>query len=67
MPTKVSWLLSESWERLFFQSAFHFKGIYEKFVKMHCPRTEENFRAAKLQLDMVLATYPAWQNLKEMD
>ena len=32
--TKVSDLLSGSTERLFFQSAFHFKGIHERFVEM---------------------------------
>ncbi|OJD11018.1 hypothetical protein AJ78_08123 [Emergomyces pasteurianus Ep9510] len=61
--TKVSDLLSDSTERLFFQSAFHFKGIHEKFVKLYCAHTEENFRAAKSQLDAVLTEYPTWNDL----
>ncbi|PGH11430.1 hypothetical protein AJ80_07108 [Polytolypa hystricis UAMH7299] len=43
---KVSDLLSDSAERLFFQSAFHFKGIYEIFVKLDCVRREDNLKAA---------------------
>ena len=64
LPSKVSTLLYGSKERLFFQSAFHFKGIYKQFVKLHCPRTEENLIAAKLQLDMVLAIYPEWETMQ---
>lgn len=58
LPAKVSTLLRDSGQRFFFQSAFHFKGIHEKFVKMHCAWTEENIQAAKLQLDTVLNLYP---------
>ncbi|EEQ87076.2 uncharacterized protein BDCG_02196 [Blastomyces dermatitidis ER-3] len=65
--SKVSDLLSDSTERLFFQSAFHFKGIHEKFVKLYCAHTEENFRAAKSQLDAVLTKYPAWTHLSEVN
>ncbi|KAI2670335.1 hypothetical protein N7451_008905 [Penicillium sp. IBT 35674x] len=58
LPSRVSTLLAGSKKRLFFQSAFHFKDIHERFVKMHCPRTENNIRAARLQLDTVLTLYP---------
>ena len=58
LPLTVSTLLSDSGKRLSFQSAFHFRGIYERFVKMHCPRTEENITAARSQLDTVLRLYP---------
>ncbi|EGC42504.1 conserved hypothetical protein [Histoplasma capsulatum var. duboisii H88] len=64
--TQVSDLLSDSTERLFFQSSFHFKGIHEKFVKLHCARTEENLKAARAQLDTVLTTYPDWAHLSEV-
>lgn len=46
-------LLSGSGERLVFQSAFHSKGIHERFVKVHCQRTEDNLEAAKSQLDVL--------------
>ncbi|GIJ99200.1 hypothetical protein Aspvir_001326 [Aspergillus viridinutans] len=58
LPRTVSTLLSDSGKRLFFQSAFHFKDIHEEFVRMHCPWTEKNIRAAKSQLDTVLCLYP---------
>ncbi|RDW58926.1 uncharacterized protein DSM5745_11132 [Aspergillus mulundensis] len=58
LPLTVSTLLSDSGRRLFFQSAFHFKGIHEEFVRMHCPWTEENIGAAMPQLDAVLRLYP---------
>jgi hypothetical protein len=58
LPPTVSTLLSDSGKRLFFQSAFHFKDIHEKFVRMHCPWTEKNIRAANSQLDAVLRLYP---------
>lgn len=58
LPLTVSILLSDSGRRLLFQSAFHFKGIHEEFVKMHCSWTEENIRAAMPQLDAVLRLYP---------
>ena len=37
-----------------FQSAFHFKGIHERFIAMHCQRTQENLETAKAQLDIVM-------------
>lgn len=58
LPLTVSTLLSNSGKRLFFQSAFHFKGIHEEFVKMHCARTEKNIRAARSELDTVLRLRP---------
>ncbi|KAJ6019504.1 hypothetical protein N7522_001571 [Penicillium canescens] len=58
LPLTVSTLLSDSGTRLFFQSAFHFRDIHEKFVKMHCPRTEKNIKSARSQLDTVLRLYP---------
>jgi hypothetical protein len=53
----VSKLLAGSRKRLSSQSAFHFKDIQKEFVKMHCPRTEINIRATRLQLDTVLTLY----------
>ena len=64
LPPKVSTLLCDSGRRLFFQSAFHFRGIHESFVKMHCPLTKENIRAAKLQLDTVLGLYPELEGMR---
>ncbi|KGQ06864.1 hypothetical protein BBAD15_g7832 [Beauveria bassiana D1-5] len=58
LPPVVSTLLTGSEKRLFFQSAFHFKDIHENFVRLHCPRTEENIKAAKFQLAAVLSLYP---------
>ncbi|KAJ5567163.1 hypothetical protein N7535_006469 [Penicillium sp. DV-2018c] len=58
LPLTVSTLLRDSGKRLFFQSAFHVRGIHEMFVTMHCPRTEENIKAARSQLDIVLRLYP---------
>lgn len=58
LPATVSKLLRHSGRRLFFQSAFHFKGIHEKFVKLHCARTEKNLKAANSQLNAVLSLYP---------
>ncbi|KAE8353818.1 hypothetical protein BDV28DRAFT_147755 [Aspergillus coremiiformis] len=58
LPRTISTLLGDSGKRLFFQSAFHYKGIHERFVKMHCPKSENNIRAAKLQLEAVLSLYP---------
>lgn len=66
LPPKVSTLLRDSGQRLVFQSAFHFRGIHGKFVKMHCALTEENIQAAKLQLDAVLSLYPEWIGLQEV-
>ncbi|KAE8133901.1 hypothetical protein BDV38DRAFT_286377 [Aspergillus pseudotamarii] len=54
----VSTLLCDSGSRLFFQSVFHFNGIHEKFVKIHCARTEENIEAANSHLNVVLFLYP---------
>ncbi|KAL5356848.1 hypothetical protein BJX96DRAFT_143493 [Aspergillus floccosus] len=67
LPLTVSMLLRDSGERLFFQSAFHFKTIHEEFVKMHCPRTEKNIRAARSQLDTVLRLYPELGDEDEVD
>lgn len=64
LPVKVSRLLRDSGQRLIFQSAFHFKGIHQKFVEMHCPRTEENIQAARLQLDTVLNLYPELEGMQ---
>ncbi|KNG85966.1 hypothetical protein ANOM_006109 [Aspergillus nomiae NRRL 13137] len=64
LPDTVSTLLRDSGRRLFFQSAFYIKGIYEKFVKMHCTRIEENIKAATLQLDAVLSLYPEWSEVE---
>ncbi|KAE8132837.1 hypothetical protein BDV38DRAFT_287312 [Aspergillus pseudotamarii] len=58
LPLTVSTLLKNSRKRLFFQSAFHYKDIHERFVKMHCPWTVDNFRAARSQLHHVLHLYP---------
>lgn len=58
LPLTISTLLSNSGKRLFFQSAFHCKGIHEEFVRMHCALTEENIRAARSQLDTFLRLYP---------
>ena len=58
LPLTVSTLLSDSSRRLFFHSAFHFKDIHEEFVRMHCPWTEKNIKAALPQLDAVLHLYP---------
>ncbi|CAG8887489.1 unnamed protein product, partial [Penicillium egyptiacum] len=58
LPPTISALLCDSGKRLFFQSAFHYKEIHERFVKAHCPHTEGNIRAAKLQLEAVLSLYP---------
>ncbi|KAJ6780909.1 hypothetical protein PWT90_03984 [Aphanocladium album] len=57
-PPTVSTLFRNSGSRFFFQSAFHLKGIHEKFVEMHCKRTEKNMEAAALQLDIVMEMYP---------
>lgn len=64
LPVKVSTLLRDSGQRFFFQSAFHFRGIHEKFVKMHCVWTEENMQAAKLQLDTVLNLYQELEGMQ---
>lgn len=58
LPPTISTLLCDSGKRMFFQSAFHCKGIHERFVKAHCPHTEENMKAAKLQLEAALSLYP---------
>lgn len=58
LPPIVSTLLRGSGKRFFFQSAFHCKGIQDEFVRMYCARTEENMKAASLQLDIVLCLYP---------
>ncbi|KAJ5925016.1 hypothetical protein N7454_007655 [Penicillium verhagenii] len=58
MSCTVSMLLRDSGKRFFFQSAFHYQGIHEEFVGMHCTRTEDNMRAAASQLDIVLDLYP---------
>lgn len=55
-------LLDGSRERLFFQSAFHYKDIYKQFAKRHCPRTESNMAAARSQLDEALRLYPELDN-----
>lgn len=33
---------------------------------MHCPRTVENLKAAKFQLDLALAIYPEWETFQEV-
>lgn len=58
IPLTVSTLLKDSGKRLFFQSAFHFRDVHRRFVEMHCLLTEENKRAAREQLDIVLGLYP---------
>lgn len=58
MPPTVSTLLRDSRERLFFQSAFHFRDIHMKFVQMYCMLTESTRRAAREQLDVGLKLYP---------
>jgi hypothetical protein len=58
----VSTLLKASGKRLFFQSAFHFRDIHQRFVETHCLLTEENKRAAREQLDIVLGLYPELGN-----
>lgn len=54
----ISQLLAGSRDRFFFQSSFHFKGIHEAFVEMHCHKTRKNVLAAKSQLDQALELYP---------
>lgn len=58
VSSTVSILLHNSTERLYFQSAFHYKGIHERFVQGHCSRTKENLEAAKLELESVIACHP---------
>lgn len=58
LPPKLSGLLRNSGARLFFQSAFHVKGVHEQFVAMHCQRTEKNLEAAKEQLEIVMKLFP---------
>jgi hypothetical protein len=58
LPLTLPTLLSDPGKRLFFQPAFNVRGFHERFVKMHCPRTEENTKAARSQLDTVLRFYP---------
>ncbi|KAJ5641421.1 hypothetical protein N7490_005421 [Penicillium lividum] len=58
LPLTVSTLLKDSGKRLYFQSAFHFKGIHEAFVRTHCPWTVDNLRAARVHLDIALGLYP---------
>lgn len=58
MSSTVSDLLRSSGGRIFFQSAFHFKSIHERFVQKHCRRTEANVKSAKAQLDVVIRLYP---------
>lgn len=58
LPPTVSRLLRNSGARLFFQSAFHFKGIHERFVATHCQRTQKSLEAAEMQLDVVMQTHP---------
>ena len=65
LPAKVSKLLCGSGQRFIFQSAFHFRGIHEKFVKIHCAWTEENIQAAKSQLDIVLTLYSEGMRCKD--
>ncbi|CAI7663133.1 unnamed protein product [Penicillium palitans] len=65
LPPMVSTLLSDSGKRLFFQSAFHFQYIHESFVKMHCPWTEKNIRAAGSELETVLRLYPELGDTEE--
>lgn len=65
LPPMVSTLLSDSAKRLFFQSAFHFQYIHESFVKMHCPWTEKNIRAAGSELETVLRLYPELGDTEE--
>lgn len=57
-PGTVSHLLRSSPSRFFFQSAFHFKGVHEKFVDKYCARSKENLGAAAEQLEAVMALYP---------
>ena len=58
LPHTVSTLLINSGERLFFQSAFHFQRIHERFVEANCPWTERHIKAARSELDTVLDLYP---------
>lgn len=58
IASTVSGLLHGSGERLFFQAAFHYRDIHEHFVRRFCVWTEENLRAARVQLDAVLGLYP---------
>ncbi|CEJ85715.1 hypothetical protein VHEMI03866 [[Torrubiella] hemipterigena] len=58
LPSYIASLLHNSGERLFFQSAFHVKGIHEEFVRLHCSRTKENLVAARLQLDQFVFQNP---------
>ena len=51
-------------EKVVFPISFHFRGICEKFVKMHCAWTERNIQAAKSQLDIVLGLYPEWNGMQ---
>jgi hypothetical protein len=58
LPHTVSALLRGSGERLFFQSAFHFQGIHERFVEANCHWTERHLKSARSELDTVLHLYP---------
>lgn len=64
LPPTVSTLLTNSRERFFFQSAFHFRYIHERFVNMHCAWSIENIEAASSQLGIVLRLYPQFEGLK---